>query len=315
MQLVDIAANPLPADGRLASVRVSATVSLRVATWLAPPDRPPAGTVAILPGRSEFIEKYAEVVADLLARHLSVVVIDWRGQGGSSRLLADRRRGHVGHFDEYRADLEAVVADVLARTCPRPFFALAHSMGGAIVLDQARRGASLFDRIVLSAPMLDIHGLRFPRATRAAVATATALGRGTAYVPGGSGQSWMVKPFAGNALTSDPGRYTAFQALALAAPDLLVGAPTFGWVDAAFRAMAALMAPEALAGIAVPILAVACGADRVVTTTATERAISRVKIGQTLVIRHALHEILMEQDVYRQQFWAAFDRFIPGSPH
>jgi lysophospholipase len=33
-----------------------------------------------------------------------------------------------------------------------------------------------------------------------------------------------------------------------------------------------------------------------------------------LLIPGAQHELLMEQDGYRQQFWAAFDAFVPGTP-
>ena len=32
------------------------------------------------------------------------------------------------------------------------------------------------------------------------------------------------------------------------------------------------------------------------------------------VIVGAQHEILMEQDRFRSQFWAAFDAFVPGTP-
>jgi alpha-beta hydrolase superfamily lysophospholipase len=28
----------------------------------------------------------------------------------------------------------------------------------------------------------------------------------------------------------------------------------------------------------------------------------------------AKHELLMEQDRFRSQFWAAFDAFVPGTP-
>ena len=33
-----------------------------------------------------------------------------------------------------------------------------------------------------------------------------------------------------------------------------------------------------------------------------------------IVIPGARHEILMERDAIREQFWAAFDAFIPGTP-
>ena len=47
-------------------------------------------SVVLFGGRGEFIEKYAtEVVGELLARGFAVLSMDWRGQGLSSRMLAD----------------------------------------------------------------------------------------------------------------------------------------------------------------------------------------------------------------------------------
>ena len=66
--------------------------------------------------------------------------------------------------------------------------------------------------------------------------------------------------------------------------------------------------------IRLPTLIVAAGADPVCATPATERFASRLKAGRVIVIPGARHEILMERDVVREQFWAAFDAFIPGTP-
>ena len=33
-----------------------------------------------------------------------------------------------------------------------------------------------------------------------------------------------------------------------------------------------------------------------------------------VVVAGAQHELLMEQDAYRNQFWAAFDAFVHGTP-
>ena len=314
MRLVDIAENPVPPGAAVSLVRAG-RLDLRVARWTPAPRagaRCP-GTVVVCPGRGEFIEKYAEVVGDLLARGFAVVAFDWRGQGGSSRLLHNPRKGYVKSFAHYERDLAALGSFVLAPFCPRPWFALAHSMGGAILLHHASRVDCLFDRVVLSAPMIDLHGLRAPTAVRAAAALATALGWGSAYVPGGRDRSVMAQPFPGNVLTSDPNRYAAFAALVRAAPDLTVGGPTFGWVHAAFQAMARFLDPEFPRRIVVPILVVACGGDRVVDTRAVERFASRLKAGRLIVVPHAEHEILMEQNRYREQFWAAFDAFVPGT--
>src|SRR6478735_8712131 len=55
----------------------------------------PRGSVVVSPGRSEPIEKYFEVVQDLLDRGFVVLVHDWRGQGLSHRALPDRLKGHA----------------------------------------------------------------------------------------------------------------------------------------------------------------------------------------------------------------------------
>jgi lysophospholipase len=63
-----------------------------------------------------------------------------------------------------------------------------------------------------------------------------------------------------------------------------------------------------------PILILAAGQDQVVSTPAISKFAVRLRVGSHLVIPGARHEILMEADRYRGQFWAAFDAFIPGTP-
>ena len=74
-------------------------VSLRFARFAPPAGR--RGTVCILPGRTEWIEKYFETVRDLRSRGFAVAILDWRGQGLSDRALSDRHKGHVGSFSEF----------------------------------------------------------------------------------------------------------------------------------------------------------------------------------------------------------------------
>ncbi len=68
------------------------------------------GTVLLLPGRTEYVEKYGRTARDLLARGYATVAIDWRGQGLAQRGLADRLVGHVDDFDEYQRDFDTLVA-------------------------------------------------------------------------------------------------------------------------------------------------------------------------------------------------------------
>jgi alpha-beta hydrolase superfamily lysophospholipase len=130
-------------------------IRLRTARWILP-DAEAHGTVLLAQGRTEFIEKYYEVIAELLQRGLSVVTFDWRGQGLSSRQLADPLKGHINDFSEFDADIACVVTKVLQEHGTKPYFALAHSMGGNITLRYLRDYPHEFDRAVLPAPMLAV---------------------------------------------------------------------------------------------------------------------------------------------------------------
>jgi lysophospholipase len=186
-------------------------------------------------------------------------------------------------------------------------------MAGAILLEAVRLGRRWFDRIVLAAPMIAFTRFRWPRATHNFVRVATAAGLGRLYVPGGGPAATANRPFIGNLITSDPVRYARISAILEAAPELAVGSPTIAWMNAAFRVTRAFADPAYPAAIRQPLLLLGAGEDSVVSTRAIARFSSRLRAGAHLVIAGSRHEILMERDVFRGQFWAAFDAFVPGS--
>src|SRR5690349_5027806 len=181
MDLVSIPANPLPDKAVSGVVKTPDGVNLRYARWEPPPGR--KGTVVILQGRAEFIEKYFETARDLRARGFAVATFDWRGQGLSDRLLSDRRKGYVRSFDDYAVDLDAIMNAVVLPDCPPPIFVLAHSMGAAILIQTCRSGRRWFDRAALSAPMIRLPLGAFSRFAVPFVRFMRLAGRGSAYVP------------------------------------------------------------------------------------------------------------------------------------
>ena len=312
MDLVSIPANPVPEDVVTGMLKTRDGVGIRFARWHPPPGR--KGTVCLFPGRAEFIEKYFETVRELRTRGFAVATIDWRGQGGSERALSDPRKGHVGDFSEYERDVEALMTEVVLPDCPPPIFAIAHSMGATVMMRIARQGSRWFDRVVLSAPMIKLAGSRNAAPARITVQAMRLIGMGSAYVPGGTDIPVAAGPYVNNIATSDPVRHARTKAVLETAPELGIGSPTVSWLSAAYRSMAEIASPSYPAKIRQPLMLIAAGRDQVVSTAAIEDVAVRLRAGSHLIIAGARHELMMEQDRYRAQFWAAFDAFVPGTP-
>jgi lysophospholipase len=241
-------------------------------------------------------------------------MIDWRGQGHSSRRLRDPRKGYVRDFSDFEVDVETFVQQVVLPDCPPPFFALAHSMGGAVLLRVAHAGKRWFDRMVLSAPMIDLPGHRTGLAARALLRVLRLAGQGGRYVPGGGDALTGTESFVNNPFTSDPVRFARNAAILEEDPTLGIGSPTVAWADTAFKAMRGFRASDYPSQIRQPILMLAASNDTIVSTAAIEEFAYHLRAGSHLVIAGSKHEILQEQDRYRAQFWAAFDAFVPGTP-
>jgi lysophospholipase len=312
MSLVSIPANPVPDNFVTDFLKTRDGVSIRFARWQPPAGR--RGTVCIFQGRGEWIEKYFETVRDLRARGFAVATIDWRGQGLSQRALADRRKGFVRDFSEYDADLEVFMREIVLPDCPPPLFAIGHSTGATVLIRAAYRGHRWFDRVVLIAPLIGIAGAGASPGTGLLVRTLRLAGFGSMYVPGAAGEVLETRPFAGNIVTSDPVRYARNAAVLEAEPALGIGRPTVAWVDAAFRATHAIRERGYASRIRQPMLIVSAGQDMVVSNAAIEEFATSLRAGSHLVVVGAKHELLMEQDRFRSQFWAAFDAFVPGTP-
>lgn len=309
------ARNPAPSGATVGLLDRGNGAFIRYALWPATAS-PRRGTVCVFTGRAEFIEKYFETVDDLRSRGFAVAIMDWRGQGGSSRALADVNKGHIDDFDTFEEDVRAFMRHIVLPDCPAPYFALAHSMGGHIVLRMARTGGIWFDRMVLSAPMIKLapSGLGLKEMAAGPFAgIARRVGLGQSYVPGGGPKSWDTVGFEQNVLTSDPERFARARELVMAAPEIGLGSPTNAWLAAASRSMAMLESVEFPPKVTVPILMFAAGNDRVVSTPAIEAMAKRLKTAHLIMIPGAQHEILQERDEYRAQFWAGFDSFVPGS--
>ena len=291
------------------SVGLRHTARVRVAQFR--PLGPAIGTLVLMQGRAEFIEKYADVIARYVRLGFAVVAFDWRGQGLSTRILRRApRKGHIHDFDAYVRDAQLVVERAVLPDCPLPLMGLAHSMGGLIALHLMVRKPLWFDRMVLSAPLLRYNVSDAPHETIAQAARwATRFGFGQSFAPG-TGQTLAgTATFRDNPVTSDAGRYRKTAQMLADHPELGLGGPTYGWLNQCARGMEAIWDQGMLNRISTPCLFVQAGHDQIVSPEAIERLAAAVPTATLVRLPRSRHEPMFEADPIRDLFFAAADAF------
>ena len=264
-------------------------VRLRAAQWVPEEAR---ATVLLFPGRTEYIEKYGPLVAELAAAGHATLAVDWRGQGLSDRLLEDPLSGHVERFADYQLDVAALMDHARRADLPRPFYLLAHSMGGAIGLRALTEGLPA-ERAAFSAPMWGISlsaGLR--PAAWALSWTARRMGLSHLYAPGTSGSNYPhATPFEVNLLTNDEAQYARMARQTDAHPDLALGGPSLGWLNEAMHEcdrLASRPSPDT------PCVTVLGTEEKVVDSDAVVARMEAWHGGRLLMIEGGRHETLMD---------------------
>jgi lysophospholipase len=288
-----------PADAVAFWLTAADGVRIRVALW----NRTGAkGTVLLLPGRTEYVEKYGRTAGDLAAAGFATLSVDWRGQGLSDRALGDRMVGHVGDFAEFQADFNAMLVFARIQNLPQPFFLMTHSMGGCIGLRCLVRGAPV-QAAAFSAPMLGILMADWMRPAANILSSASRwFGFHHHYAPGTNARTYVVEaPFQGNTLTTDPEMWDYMRRQCLTHPDLALGGPSYGWLKAALDECADL---AALPSPAYPMLCALGTNERIVDTRPIHDRMARWPGGQLQMVDGAEHEVLMEKPAIRATFIA-----------
>lgn len=268
------------------------------------------GTVLLLPGRTEYIEKYGPAAFAFAARGYAMATIDWRGQGLADRLLKDRAPGHVIDFLDYQKDLAALVDWLKSEKMPEPWYLVGHSMGGCIGLRALLEGLPV-RAVTFSAPMW---GIKMQAAMRPLAWTlgtlAPRLGLGGCLTPSTTRVTYVMSaPFENNLLTRDPEMFAFMQRQLAAHPDLAIGGPTLQWLGQALletRRLAAMRAPDT------PCLTVLGAAERIVHIDAIKARMATWPGSQFALVPDCEHELMMEKPAVRARFYdgaaALFDR-------
>ena len=313
-ELIEIDGNPIPAGAQAGYIRARDGKLLRNAIFS--PDGQAKGTIVLMTGYSEFIEKYFETIADLTARGYCVAALEWRGHGLSQGNSKEPTRLHLRDFDQNIEDMEDRFDRLVRAACPPPYFGLAHSMGGQISLRMVQRHPDWLSALAQSAPMLGVALpplLNFIRAI--VMPLMIAVMGGDRWNPMDPPSRTPENPPRNN-VTSDTARYERCEELCLTDERLQVNGRSLGWSRTAFAKMAASQKPAFLRSIATPVFIGTAEHERLVDNRAHERALSHLPHGTGRFYRDAMHEIMMEQDAIRAAFLdevlAFFERHRPN---
>lgn len=270
------------------------------------------GTVGLLGGRTEFLEKYFETIGQLNQRGFDVLSFDWRGQGLSSRLLKNRRKGYIKSYNDYVDDLSCFVKKVFTVNTDRPYILIGHSMGGHIAVRYLHDHKNIFDSVILMSPMIDIRTFPVPKKV---LQTFTRIlvraGYDKVYIAGND--RLMDNKFKGNFLTSDMIRFEKARKFTLDNPKIAVGGVTAGWLNAAFDSIDLINQPGYVETISTPIWILSAEKDRVVCNMAQRRLCKRLPNCRLVKVCDSRHEIVQEKNDVQKKFWNIFEQFLDSN--
>lgn len=268
------------------------------------PEGAARGTVIFLNGRADFVEKYLESYGAFLEWGYAVATLDWRGQGLSGRLGDHPHKGHQTDFDILVGDLARWIED-LAREMPRPFYLVAHSMGGHIALrylaEHAEDIEGLVAGAVLLAPMLGLRtgGIPSP-VTKRLARWMVSRGRAGDFAPTQRPHgSWQSSSLRQGVLTGDLDRFADEAWWIEHNPALALGGVTYGWLDAAFRSLDRLHVPGYLQRVKTPVLILLPEHEQVVDPVAARHVASHMPDARLEVVPGGRHELLRDIEPVR----------------
>jgi lysophospholipase len=253
----------------------------------------------IVPGRTEPMPKYAEIVYDLRDLDLNIFLVDLSNQGESERPLPDPHKGHVRSFAQYDSDFDQwIESHVLPLTHGKDLYLLAHSLGGFVASRFLARNSGLIKRAVFSAPMYKIHTDPYSESTARLLARLLLItGKGTQYAPDRGPYVPEEDVLEKSDVTRSEGRHWANKYLYTTFPELALGGPTVRWVHETLKATSR-NGPMARR-ITTPLLILQAGDDKVVKNPAQVEVCRLARDCRIHTYPGAYHEVLQEQDHVR----------------
>ncbi len=299
-----------PSDATIGMIEMADGWPVRAFDWQQPKNRA-RGSILFQAGRGDFFEKYLETFDHWHANGWHVSAFDWRGQGGSGRLSKNARVGHVDDFEIWVDDLASIWVDWVKMT-PGPHVIIGHSMGGHLVARTLIENRIQPDAAILVAPMMGFASSPLPKKWNEKLAKflAEKLGPDRPAWPGNERPSlpWSSRQ---SLLTQDDDRYADELWWRDKNPGLVLGPPSWPWLNAAFKSMALYQDQALRKIIKTPMLLIGTQGDKLVSPDAIKAMAKALPDSRLKMFdKDVAHEILRERDGPRGEALAIIEAFL-----
>jgi lysophospholipase len=252
------------------------------------------GVVVISHGFTEFAVKYDEMAWYFLLAGYSVCILEHRGHGFSVRDVSDPNLVWIDDWHRYVEDLSHFCSQVAQEYAGGlPVYLFGHSMGGAIGAAVLQRYPTLFDKAVLSSPMIAPRTGMPLWLAPAVVETACKFGFARHIVPGHA-------PFVQEINERDYRHASAqriewFQSVRSHHVEYQTSAATFAWVREALRMSRSVLKQSQCDRIETPLLLFQATNDDYVLERQESQFVQQVQEGgcyaELVHIENSRHEL------------------------
>ena len=271
------------------------------------------GVVVISHGFTETEEKYQENIYYFLKKHYHVYMAEHCGHGYSYRLEEDLSLVHVDSYKRYADDLLFVARRAAREQEGLPLFLYGHSMGGGVAAAALAMQPELFDKAILSSPMIRPLTGGVPWTLAKLIASAMCLlGKSEHYVPGHHAYDGKERFEDSASICRE--RFDLYQERRDAEPLYQMSAASCGWFHEAAK-LNSYLRKTAWKHIKTPLLIFQASDDTLVSAKEQERFAAKVRsAGKTsakiVYVPNTKHEIFNSSSDTLRKYWKmVFDFF------
>ena len=262
----------------------------------------PKGVIVISHGFTESVAKFAESIYYMLQAGYEVWGLDHRGHGRSFRSNDNPYVVDVDRFEDYVEDLRHLTEKRIKPVSgDLPLYLFCHSMGGCIGAWTIEQYPELFQKAVLSSPMLGLNFGKIPVPLAYLVATLKGMGE-KGKEPLSPVTEFARESYEQSASNSEP-RFRWYYEQKLASVKLQTCAASTRWGREAIRATRHVTSPKQIARIRIPVLLFQAEKDVYVRNDAQDAFAEKAATCELVKLPGLRHELYMNGGEGLREYW------------